>query len=331
MVRPMAVADGPVAVPDRRLGRRTILSIPLALAFLAGAGLSLQAFVNGRLGTSFGSGELAALVNNVVGLVALVIVATASGALMRAVRRLRAVGAGRTWHYVGSSIGALFVIVAAVAAPKVGIALLTVALVCGQALGSVAADLAGLSPAGRRPLTTGRVLGVSLALTAVGIGAVGTDRDLHLGILMLAVAAGVGLALGQAALGQLTHSTGEPIAAATVGFAIGSVLTLVIVLLLTGGSAPNGFSAPPEQWAGGIVGATVVVGLGKLVISLGVLRLTLALVAGQSVGAVAIDLAAPTAGGDVTVRTLVSVLLTFAAVVISGMPPRAVRRRALAG
>jgi hypothetical protein len=39
-----------------------------------------------------------------------------------------------------------------------------------------------------------------------------------------------------------------------------------------------------------------------------------------------IDLAAPTAGGEVTLRTIVSVLLTFAAVVVSGIAPRAATR-----
>jgi uncharacterized membrane protein YdcZ (DUF606 family) len=42
----------------------------LALAFLCGGGVSLQAFVNGRLGTTLGSAEMAAVVSNAVGLLA---------------------------------------------------------------------------------------------------------------------------------------------------------------------------------------------------------------------------------------------------------------------
>jgi transporter family-2 protein len=305
---------------------RGALTLPLALAFVAGAALSLQAFLNGKLGASLGSGEQAAVINNAVGLLAVLVVATASGALIRAWQRLRSGDRGHPWHYLGSSAGALFVIVAAVAAPKVGIALLTVALVCGQALGSLVADAFGLSPIGRRRLTMARALGVALALVAVGSGALGTDRDLHVGLLALAMGAGIGLAIGQAALGQLTVRTGEPLAAATSGFAMGLILTLVIVVLLTGRVTPETWSAPPAQWLGGLCGAAVVVGLGRLVIALGILRLTLALVAGQSVGALIIDLAAPTAGGEVTLRTIVSVLLTFAAVVVSGIAPRAATR-----
>lgn len=295
------------------------LSLPLGMAFVAGAGLSMQAFLNGRLGVSIGSGEMAALVNNVVGLGALLVVAGASGALLRAVRRLRNGDKGRPWHYGTSAIGAFFVIVAAIAAPKVGIALLTVAVVCGQALGSVAADALGLSPAGRRGPTSARVLGVTLALVAASIAAFGTGRGLDLGLLALAMCSGVGLAVGQAGLGQLTARSGEPLAAATVGFALGAVLTVAVVVALGAGSPPHGWSAPVEQWAGGLFGAAAVVGLGRLVITLGVLRLTLALVAGQSVGALVLDLAAPAAGREVTIRTVVSVLLTFAAAAVSGM------------
>jgi uncharacterized membrane protein YdcZ (DUF606 family) len=176
-------------------------------------------------------------------------------------------------------------------------------------------------------LTPPRVIGVTLALVAVAIGALGRDGNLQLGILALAVLAGASLALGQAALGQLTRATGEPLAAATAGFVLGAVFTVAIAAIASGTSAPNGWSAPVEQWVGGLVGATVVVALGPLVIALGVLRLTLALVAGQSVGALIIDRVAPAAGGGVTVPIVVGVLLTFVAVAVSGATWRGFRRR----
>lgn len=298
--------------------------VALALAFLCGGGVSLQAFVNGLLGTTLGSAEMAAVVSNAVGLLALLVLGFGSGALARAWRRVRAGGPGRAWHYAGSAVGSLFVMVAAIAAPKVGIALLTVALVCGQTVGSLVADAFGISPARRRALTVPRVLGVLIALVAVGIGALGAEANLDLGILAVAVGAGVGLAVGQAALGQLTETTGEPLAAANAGFALGAVFTVVAAALLGGLSSPNGWSAPSEQWViGGLAGAAVVVALGPLVIALGVLRLTLALVAGQSVGALVLDVAAPAAGRDITVRIVAGVALTFVAVVVSGSTRRA--------
>ena len=71
--------------------------------------------------------------------------------------------------------------------------------------------------------------------------------------------------------------------------------------------------------------------------TLGVLRLGLAVVAGQTLGALAIDLIAPAAGEKVTVADCRGVLLTLAAVWVSGraglrrlrLRPWPGRRRAL--
>jgi uncharacterized membrane protein YdcZ (DUF606 family) len=51
---------------------------------VAGVALSGQAYINGRLGESIGSGEAAAAVNNGVGLAALLVVTVAAGAIPRA-------------------------------------------------------------------------------------------------------------------------------------------------------------------------------------------------------------------------------------------------------
>src|SRR5687767_10089913 len=56
----------------------------LMLAFGAGAGLAVQAFVNGRLGEDLDSPLLAGTVNQGVGLATLLLVGAASGALVRA-------------------------------------------------------------------------------------------------------------------------------------------------------------------------------------------------------------------------------------------------------
>jgi transporter family-2 protein len=73
--------------------------------------------------------------------------------------------------------GALFIVVSATAAPEVGVALLTVALVCGQMTGGVLVDRFGLTPAGRRPLTAARVAAVALTVAAVALAAAGTRGD----------------------------------------------------------------------------------------------------------------------------------------------------------
>jgi transporter family-2 protein len=99
---------------------------------------------------------------------------------------------------------------------------------------------------------------------------------------------------------------------------VGWTLLTAIALAVTGGDAPGGWSAPAPQWIGGALGVVVVVVAAWTVSTLGVLRLTLAMVAGQSAGALAVDLVAPVEGQAMNVQTAIGVVLTLAAVVVSG-------------
>jgi transporter family-2 protein len=295
------------------------LAVPLLVAFAGGVGLSLQSFANGHLSTTLGSSELAGSVNNVVGLVALGLIGVATGVPRRAVEHLRKGRRLRWWHLLVGVNGALYILVTTRAAPLVGIALLTVALVFGQSVGSLVVDRIGLSPAGKRSFTRTRVLGVALALVAVMIGALGSRGDQRPGLLALAAIAGAGIALQQAAIGHVAEATGEPLAGGVANLIVGGALMVVIALVVTGGSAPHGWSAPAAEWTGGVFAAIFSVIIATTVPILGVLRLMLAVVAGQSVGALVLDLVAPAPGEAVSAQTVVSVVLTFAAVAVSGL------------
>jgi hypothetical protein len=83
----------------------------------------------------------------------------------------------------------MYVMAGAWGAPEVGVALLSVALVCGQTAGSLAADGFGLSPAGRQPVTAGRVAGVALTIAAVVASALGARAHLHFAVLAFTVVA----------------------------------------------------------------------------------------------------------------------------------------------
>jgi transporter family-2 protein len=266
-------------------------------------------------------------VSNSIGLAALIVVATTAGVPGQALRRLRE-GTHRLppWELLAGTIGALFVMLTTSAAPKVGIARLIVALVCGQAIGSLIVDRAGLSPAGTRPVTRFRLLGVALALVAVLIGAFESSGPSRLGLLALIALLGMVVALQQAWLGDIAQATGEPVAAGLANFLVGTPLLVAVALVATGGSPPSGtWSAPAIDWIGGLLGASIVVIMATVVRALGVLRLTLTLVAGQSVGGLALDVVAPAPGKHVTLATVLSVMLTLVAVWISGTT--GVRRR----
>jgi transporter family-2 protein len=300
-------------------------AVATALVFAVGVGFAVQAFLNGRLSTSLGSAELAGTVNNVVGLAVLLAYGTITGVPARARRALPGAGRLRWWHLVAGVNGAFFIAVGAYAAPRVGIALLVVAVVCGQSTGSLLVDWLGLSPAGRRPFTPPRVLAAGLALVAVALGAVGSTAHARPLLLVLLLVAGAGTAIQQAALGHVTRATGEPVAAAAINFAVGTAALLLVALVVTGGDAPNGWSAPPAQWTAGVIGAACAVIMARFVSRLGVLRLMLLIVAGQSVGGLVLDVVAPPAGESLTVLSFVSVGLTLVAVAISASGARELR------
>jgi transporter family-2 protein len=316
-----------VTVEARPRGPAALLATPpraVAVTILVGAGISLQSYVNGRLGSDIGSPTVAAWINNLVAIVAALAIVLATGALPRAVGRLRALGRPPVWQFLGGIVGAALVLVSAAAAPEVGVALLTVALVCGSTGGSLPVDAAGLGPAGKRPITAYRVAGVLLAIVATAIGALGARGDLQPLLLSLALCAGLGMAVQAAANGQLARATGEPFVAAlvniTVGFAVLGAVALVAFATVSLDAPP----ANPWLYIGGLLGGLVVVVSATAVQTLGVLRLGLATVAGQTTGALVIDLIAPAPGEAVTAGTVLGVVLTMAAVAISGRGQRTV-------
>jgi bacterial/archaeal transporter family-2 protein len=297
-------------------------AVATAAALLTGAGIAVQSYANGRLGTSLGSGELAAAVNNIIALAVLAAITLATSAGPRALRHRAGV---RPWHLLGGLGGALMVTAGAIAAPKIGVALLSLALVCGQASGSLGADRAGLSPAGRRNVTAPRVVGVAMAVCAVALSAGGARTNPQTGLIALAIVAGAAMALQQAANGHLARVTGEPIVASTVNFLVGAIALVVAAAIATGLTPAHGWSAPAPEYLGGLIGVVAATSMAIVVSHLGVLRLMLAVIAGQAAGGLAIDLVAPVRGANVTAATVAGVALTFAAVLVSARDDQGAR------
>jgi transporter family-2 protein len=296
----------------------------LLLAGVAGAGVALQVYLNGRLSRDIHSVEVASAVNNGVGLIALLALALAGGSLRRAGMRIRAGAQLRPWFFAGGAFSAMLIIGSTAAAPKVGVALVTVALVCGQTTGSLGVDAAGIGPAGRRGASAPRVLGVVLAIAAVGISAFAGGGHVDVVLLAVVLVAGMGSAVQQAVAGRLAVAVGEPVVAALVTFA-GGFATMTVVAIAAGAGDMH-VAGPPLHWLGGLLGAFFAVVAAAAVGTLGVLRLMLVVVAGQMLGAVAVDLAAPVAGEPVGVATIVGVALTLAAVWVSGRAQRPANR-----
>ena len=298
--------------------------LPLLAAGGGGALVALQQRVNGELKTALDDALLTALISFGTGLAVVVAVVLARPASRRAVGQVRRV----PWlQRLGGLGGAALVAAGAAAAPEIGIALLTVALVAGQTGGGLAIDRLGLAPGGSHPLTAPRVVGAALCLLAVGIGVLGDNaRAADPLLLLLVVGAGFLVAVQQAVNGQVRRITGDAGVATLVNFVVGLVALALGVTAdaLVGGLEVGGWPGL-DRWylyLGGPMGAVFVAVAALVVRRLGVLRLGLALIFGQLAGGLLLDFALPVTDDGLDLLTVVGVALTFVAVLVSGRTRR---------
>ncbi|WP_246012181.1 DMT family transporter [Myceligenerans xiligouense] len=317
----------PSSRPSR--GGLSILA-PVALAVLAGAGLATQSRVNGTLADHVGSGYLAAVISFGSGLLALSLALLVSRRGRRGMRRIGAALRGgpgspggdgpllRPWQCLGGAAGGFFVASQGLAVGTLGVAVFIVAFVTGQSLGSVVVDRLGLGPGGVRFVTLPRAIGPLLTVVAVGIamsGDVASPSALVLAVLPLL--AGVGSAWQQAVNGRMRAAAGDVLAATFVNFVVGTtalVLALGVSLLFDG--LPDGvLPGNPLLYTGGMIGIGFIAVGAAVVHRVGVLVLSLSMIAGQIVGALVLDLAVPgaTAPGP---ATYLGAALTLVAVAV---------------
>ncbi|MEU4764733.1 DMT family transporter [Actinosynnema sp. NPDC023794] len=297
------------------------------LAFVGGAFLAVQGRLNGELGHVFGDGFLAALVSFGGGfaLLLLGVPTTAAGraALGRLWSSLRD-GRIRWWQCVGGACGAFFVATQGLTVAALGVAVFTVAAVGAQAVSSLLVDRAGIGPAGRVALTWPRVVGAALAVVAVAVAVSDEAGDASaLWLALLPALGGFGLGWQQAVNGLVREAARSTRVTTLVNFGTGTAVLLVVCAVDV---AVRGLptAAPSEPWfyAGGALGVCTIGSAVLAVRWLGVLLVGLCQVAGQLVGALAVDVIAPAAGEEVSVLALVGTALTLLAVVVAALPGR---------
>ncbi len=137
--------------------------IPMLLVLFAGGMIALQAPTNAILSRAGGSPVLAALISFAVGTLTLLAVWLASGNRPRAA----AFGALPPYAWLGGLYGAIYVAIAAYAAPKIGLAALITIGIAGQIVMALLLDHVGAFGLQRDPISLGRIAGALLVIAGV--------------------------------------------------------------------------------------------------------------------------------------------------------------------
>lgn len=294
----------------------------LTAAVLSGALVAFQQRVNGDLATMLHDPIVAAVVSFLTGLVLVTVVV---GVRPEARLHLPKLSALPTWQRLGGLGGATLVAVGATAAPRIGVALLTVGLVAGSTVGGLVVDRAGLGPSGPHPLTPQRLVGAAVCLLAILVSVSEGLRNASPALLLLVLLAGGLISVQQAVNGRVRIATDATVATLQ-NFVVGTALLLVVLAVrgLAGDVRADAWPGWSDWWLylGGPIGATFVAVAAVVVRRLGVLRLGLAVTAGQVIGGVLLDL-----GRGVAATTLVGAALTLVAVALSGSARPQLARR----
>ncbi len=304
----------------------------LVVAVVVGMVVPVQARVNGELGRRLEDGLAAALLSFAGGLLLLIVFVLVSARLRRALGALRIAvrdeGFPR-WYLLAGTFGAVFALAQSTLTLLTGVAVFTVALLSGQAIGGLVVDARGIGGGVRRRPERHRLIGVGVILVAAVISALpgfaNTPDPVTVALPAVgASATGFLIGLQQAMNGATSAVSGSPAAATWVNFWGGSLFLVVawgVKVLLRG---PAEHPLPTDWWLylGGPCGLVFIGFSALLVRRLGVLLLGMALTAGQLVSSLVLDLLVPSGNHAPSVFTVVAAVLAFVAVGITSLRPR---------
>lgn len=302
-------------------------SLPVVAAVAVGMVVPVQARLNGELSRRLDDGVAAATISFSGGLVLMTVLAVFSPRLRTALRALATAARNRRLprRYLSAGVlGGTFALAQSTAALVTGIAVFTVSAIAGQTLGGLLVDARGIGGGVKQRPGGPRLLGAAVILVAAVVSALprfaGTPAPATILLPALAaVAAGFLLGLQQALNGATTAASGSPLAATWLNFLVGAVFLAVACGVKALAQGPSGHSLPTDWWVylGGLCGVVFIGGSAFLVRRIGVLLLSMALIAGQLASSITLDFLVPAGGHSPSLLTVLGALLTFAAVWIA--------------
>lgn len=299
------------------------------LAVAAGVVWAIQAKMNAQFAAELSEPLVSGAANFICGsVVLLVIAAFRPRATSAAVGRLRTAVSSRALSPLALLVGFVgvgIVLAQVFVVDVIGIAAFTVTVVAGSAVAAIVIDATGLGPDGKVPVTPLRLVGAALLIGAVAIVAFGNG-----GFTGLAAAAvlGLGVALLTGALvalqtamsGALVQQSRAIVVPMLVAFLAGAIVLPIVRLFL--GPLVLPADVPWVYLLAGPLAIVFVVTTALLASRMSLLLLSAAIVIGQTLGAIAIDLVFPTPAGRPGVAAAIGVALAIAAVVIIALAAR---------
>ncbi len=283
------------------------------LALMAGSLVAIQARVNSGLALEISSGIFAALVSFGVGLL---IISTATISrrenrqnLLETLRNLRE-SKIPIWLAFAGAIGGFFVIVQSSIAGLIGIALFSVGVVTGTSLSAIVLDGRGMLGLEKRSIGLWRILGTLLAISGLVIAGEFSTYAFD-PLILLAFITGAGIGFQQAMNGYFGKLVKSAVVPTLFNFIAGTAFIAASWLFLEAGKVPDAFPNNPLLYIGGIVGVIFIFVQVVVLPKIGALVMGIAMLVGQLVGSVLLDLVFPIAAREITISTLLGIVLAM--------------------
>ncbi|SDG00413.1 transporter family-2 protein [Sinosporangium album] len=300
-------------------------------AVAAGMVVPVQARLNSELSHRLDDGIAAAALNFTGGLILTTVLVVCFPRRRRALQTLATAVRQRRLplRYLFAGVfGGTLALAQSTAALITGIAVFTMSVIAGQTLSGLIVDARGIGgglkqrPDRRRLIGAAVVLVGALISAVPGLSSAPTPGEVLLPALV-ALGAGFLLGLQQALNGATGAAAGSPLAATWVSFCAGAIFLALAWGIKAIIQGVGGHPLPTDWWIylGGLCGVLFIGASAFLVRRIGVLLLTMALIAGQLASSIALDLLIPSGSRSPGTLTVVGAILTFAAVWIASRRP----------
>jgi transporter family-2 protein len=297
------------------------------LAALSGVMIAMQTRANGELSLRLDNGLQAAFVSFSTGWVLIALISLFNPGIKSGVKNLRtAVATKRIAPAIlfAGVLGGTFTATQTQIVPFIGVALYSVASIAGQSATSLIVDRIGLTGGGKKPISPRRIAAAVVTVIAVLVSVLDRIEAKNLSLIMvgLAVFAGAVVGVQRALNGLINEHSHQSFTTSLLNFTTGTGALGIVLLIAVAIGKVELAPLPSGPWwiySGGTIGVIYIAFTARIVQHLGVLTFTLFSTGGTLLGALIIDIFAPTNGVSVSGYLVSGIVMTFLGVLVGGV------------